>query len=174
MILRSGHDGVYLFNAPQNAIGGSNAGDGNTISNNGFSGVHLEGSGATGNTVQGNTITNQSAGYGVLLDNGATQNTIGGDGGAANTFQNNALGNIQVLQGGLPPSGDPTGGNTFGNNNTLAPGQALATAALRNHHHKVVHHTKKHAKKHGKHKAPQNPHPVGPLPYFRKQVHRHA
>jgi uncharacterized repeat protein (TIGR01451 family) len=155
----SGQDGVYLFNAPSNAIGGTNSGDGNTIQNNGFNGVHLEGSGATGNTVQGNTIANQSAGYGVLLENGATGNTIGGAGSAANTFSNNALGNVQVLVNGSPPSSDPTGGNTIGPNTTAA-GLALAAFKLKKYlkqvHHKThVHHRQKH-----------HAHPQGPGPRF--------
>ena len=114
MIQGNGQNGVYAFNAPGNTIGGPNSGDGNVIQNNGFSGVQLEGSGAAGNVVAGNTITDQASGYGVLLANGATANTIGGTGGAANTLQNNALGNIQVLINGLPPSGNLSGGNTIG------------------------------------------------------------
>jgi parallel beta-helix repeat protein len=137
MIQGNSQDGVYVFNAPNNVIGGTTAGDGNTIMASGFNGVHLEGSGATGNTVQGNTIANQSAGYGVLLENGATGNTVGGAGSAANMFQNNALGNVQVLNNGLPPSGDPTGGNAIGPNTTTAAA-ALAAAKLKKHI-KVIH-----------------------------------
>ena len=77
-IQRSKQEGVYLFNAPDNLIGGTMMGDGNVIQNVGFSGVHLEGRDSTGNQVQGNTISGQSRGYGVLLDTGATQNVIGG------------------------------------------------------------------------------------------------
>jgi uncharacterized repeat protein (TIGR01451 family) len=157
-------DGVYVFNAPNNVIGGTSAGDGNTIMNSGFSGVHLEGSGATGNTVQGNTIANQAAGYGVLLENRATGNTIGGAGSAANMFQNNALGNVQVLNNGLPPSGDPTGGNTIGPNTTTAAA-ALAAAKLKKHLKKLhpkahIHHKQKH---HG------NAHPQGPRQWFKRK-----
>jgi parallel beta-helix repeat protein len=165
-IQRSGQDGVYVFNAAQNAIGGANAGDGNTIQNNGFSGVHLEGSGATQNVVQGNTISNQSAGYGILLDNGATQNTIGGDGGAANALSNNALGNIQVLVGGLPPSGDPTGGNTIGTNTTGNLGSALKAARAKHHYRKPVHHKHPHAKHHN--------HPAGPRAFLHRKGHAHG
>jgi uncharacterized repeat protein (TIGR01451 family) len=150
-------DGVYVFNAPNNVIGGTAAGDGNTITASGFNGVHLEGSSATGNTVQGNTIANQSAGYGVLLENGATGNTIGGAGSAANMFQNNALGNVQVLNNGLPPSGDPTGGNAIGPN-TSGAGAALAAFKVKKHIKKV--HPRLHAHQRQLHHG--QVHPRGP------------
>jgi uncharacterized repeat protein (TIGR01451 family) len=160
----SGQDGVYIFNAPGNLIGGTSPGDGNTIENNGFNGVHLEGSGATGNTVEGNTIANESAGYGVLIENGATGNTIGGAGSAANSFANNALGNVQVLINGLPPSGDPSGGNTLGPN-TQGTAAALAAAKLKKHLKTLHNHT------HTLHKKPhvKQPHPHGPGPYLRRK-----
>jgi uncharacterized repeat protein (TIGR01451 family) len=151
LIQRNGENGVYIFKAPQTTVGGTTAGDGNTIQSNGFSGVDIEGSTATGNVVQGNTITDQTTGYGVLLQNGATGNTIGGGGSAANAFRNNALGNVQVLNGALPPSGDPTGGNTIGGNTTLAPATSLSPSVLKKHLHKLVRHPKKHPN-----------HPVGP------------
>jgi parallel beta-helix repeat protein len=144
----SGLDGIYIFNAAGNTIGGSSTGAGNTVENNGFSGVHIEGSPSTGNVVQGNTIANQSSGYGVLLENGATGNTIGGSGAAANSFQNNALGNIQVLVNGLPPANNSSAGNTIGGNNTsttvAAPTPSLTTSKLHKHHPhpKLVKHTK--------------------------------
>jgi uncharacterized repeat protein (TIGR01451 family) len=169
MILRNGKDGVYLFSAPGNMIGGTNPGDGNTIQQNGFSGVHLETSGANQNVVQGNTITDQKNGYGVLLENGATQNTIGGAGGAANTFQNNAKGNVGVFNNGSPPAGDPTGGNTIGNNKELAAGQALTTSSVKRRRHKHGHppvgiysH------------AGGRPHPKGPHHHFRTARHFNA
>jgi hypothetical protein len=122
--------------------------------------VHIEGSGATGNLVQGNAIANQTSGYGVLLENGATGNTIGGSGSAANSFQNNALGNIQVLQNGLPPSGDVTGGNTIGANNIVPSGQTLSPTRV--HKIKLHHHAKVH--KHG-----GQPHPHGPRAYLKRR-----
>jgi parallel beta-helix repeat protein len=154
----NGQNGVYVFNAPSNTVGGSNPGDGNTISGNGFNGVELDSSGTTGNLVVGNTISNQSNGYGVLIDNGATANTIGGSGGAANTLSNNAKGNIQVLINGLPPSNGITGGNNFAGNNAGAAAPALTTAKVKHRHHAlkahhVQHHPKgprHHAKKKGK------------------------
>ncbi len=168
MIQGNGHDGVYVFNAPGNTIGGPNPGDGNNIQNSGFSGVHLDSSGATGNVVQGNTIANQANGFGVLIDNGATGNTIGGTGGAANSLQNNALGNIQVLINGLPPSGNVTGGNTFGGNNTSSTAPALRTARLKKHHHvkAAEHHHAKPAVHH------HRPHPHGPRVHLKKRAKR--
>jgi hypothetical protein len=159
----SGNDGVYVFNASGNAIGGSSTGQGNTIQNSGFSGVHIEGSSATGNVVQGNAILNQTSGYGVLLDNGATGNTIGGSGSAANSFQNNALGNVQVLANGLPIAGNPTGGNTIGGNNNIPAGQTVMPTSLHTHKLKLRHHAKVH-----KVKQTAGKHPHGPRKHMRK------
>src|SRR5437763_15973482 len=65
----------------------------------------------------------------VITGSGAPSNTVGGTvAGAANMFQNNALGTIQVLVNGLPPSGDATRGNTIGGNTFLAPRQANLSA----------------------------------------------
>ena len=132
---------------------------GNLIESNSFNGVNLDGSGTTGNLVQGNMIANQASGYGVLIENGATANTIGGTGGAANTFQNNSLGNIQVLINGLPPSGNTTGGNTFGGNNLTSTGTApLAATKLKKHQHvKAAEHAKAH-------------HPHGPRIHLRRRA----
>jgi parallel beta-helix repeat protein len=162
MILRNGENGVYVFNATGNAIGGTNAGDGNTIQNNGFSGVDIDSPGATMNRVQGNTIADHAAGYGVLLDNGATQNTVGGSGGAANTFRNNALGDVQVLINGLPPSGNVSGGNTIGPNTSGGSGLAIAsrTHATRRLSLKSRHHA------HAQRVSSTGHHPTGPKTTF--------
>ena len=124
VIVANAHDGVYLFQAPGNAIGGP-GGAGNTILDSGFSGVHIDGTLATRNVVMGNTITG-SKGYGVLIDD-ATLNVIGGPGDESNTLQGNAFGGIQVLVGGLPPVGS-SNGNTIGTNN--AQGQAFVSTAV--------------------------------------------
>ncbi len=78
-------NGVLLFDAPDNQIGGSSVGEGNVISGNAQSGVRIERIFATNNFVQGNFIGtdkngaqplgNQSAG---VLITGASSNHIGG------------------------------------------------------------------------------------------------
>jgi hypothetical protein len=127
-VLLNSPDGVYLFQAPGNLIGGPN-GAGNTITGSGFSGVHLDGVGTLRNVVQGNTITG-SAAYGVLISD-ATQNVIGGPGDASNTIQGNAFGGIQVTVGGLPAS-TPSGGNVILSNNAQA--QAITTGRTTKRH----------------------------------------
>jgi parallel beta-helix repeat protein len=163
-------DGVYLFNAPRDTIGGATSGEGNVIQGNGFSGVHLEGRGAIQDVVQGNTITDQSQGFGVLLENRATQNTIGGIGDAANTFRNDALGNIQVLINGLPPFGDLTGGNIFAGNNSVASGQPATSHG--HSRHRPTHPLRTHAQSKAVHSLQR--HPAGPLHLLKKVGHLHA
>ena len=75
--------GVFLQDAPLNAIGGPADGDGNIISANSV-GVRISGAGASGNLVLGNSIGTDAAGMrslgnstGIFLDN-APDNTIGG------------------------------------------------------------------------------------------------
>jgi titin len=82
-----------------NLIGGTNSGARNVISGNGLSGVYLNGSGATGNSVQGNyiglgksgEITVANGGDGVTV-NSAPGNTIGG----GNVISGNTLAGISL------------------------------------------------------------------------------
>ncbi len=78
-------DGVALFNAFGNQIGGTAPAARNLISGNGAGGVHLYGPGTTGNLVQGNYIGTDvggSLGVGNVLDgiflDGVSSNTVGG------------------------------------------------------------------------------------------------
>jgi hypothetical protein len=54
--------GVYIYNAPNNVIGGTTVGARNVISANLGGGIVIEGSGATGNLMQGNYIGTNAAG----------------------------------------------------------------------------------------------------------------
>ncbi len=84
--------GVWLFanvnsNITGNTIGGSSPGEGNLISGNGLSGVALQGSGTTSNTILGNLIGTIEGGLGALPNathgifiTDASDNTIGGTG----------------------------------------------------------------------------------------------
>ena len=84
--LGNGVDGIFIGGgSTNNQIGGTAAGDGNTISANGLIGIEIEGGSTSGNVVQGNRIGANAAGTvalgngedGVLIE-GAPSNTIGG------------------------------------------------------------------------------------------------
>ena len=92
-------DGIHLDNAPNNIIGGTASGAGNTVSSNN-NGVVLVGNGATGNLIQGNLIGTGVDGKtdlgnavdGVILLN-APNNTVGGSvSGAGNVVSGNNRG----------------------------------------------------------------------------------
>jgi CSLREA domain-containing protein len=87
---------IQIYDAPDNTIGGTEAGAGNLISGN-SPGITIEGPTATGNVLQGNYIgvdvTGTAAlgngGAGLRLTNGASNNTIGGaESGAGNIIAN--------------------------------------------------------------------------------------
>ena len=75
--------GVFIANSAGNTIGGTGAGEGNVITNNGGSGILIAAAGATGNFVLGNLIGTDgfsalgNASRGVNVSN-ASSNTIGG------------------------------------------------------------------------------------------------
>jgi CSLREA domain-containing protein len=114
----NGQEGVYLFNADHNTIGGIGPGAGNVISGNTGRGVRIEGMQATGNTVLGNLIGTNAAGtatlgngnHGIHLFDGAHDNVIGG---ASPTFRNIISGNAMR---GVYLFGNTTSGNTISGN----------------------------------------------------------
>jgi hypothetical protein len=79
------NNGVTIYTAPTNVIGGDTAGAGNLISGNAASGINLNGGSATGNVIQGNfigvdsngTLAIPNLGDGITL-NSAPANAIGG------------------------------------------------------------------------------------------------
>jgi titin len=83
--LGNGETGIVVWGAPGTTIGGTTAGAGNLISANGWNGITLWTSGATGNLIQGNKIGTDVTGMlalrnmynGIYVEMGPT-NTIGG------------------------------------------------------------------------------------------------
>ena len=118
--LGNGNNGISLYNAPRNQVGGTATGARNVISGNTGSGVYLNGSGTTGNLVQGNYIgtdTNGSlaipnAGDGLTI-NGGSANTIGGaSAGAGNLLSGNSQGGVSLIGAGA--TGNLVQGNYIG------------------------------------------------------------
>ena len=99
-------DGVWIYNAPGNTIGGTTAGAANVISGNDGEGVGIT-SGATGNQVEGNYIgtdVNGTAhlgnGKGGVYIEGASSNSIGGTvAGAGNVIAFNSGDGVWVYSG---------------------------------------------------------------------------
>ena len=113
-------DGVVVFNAADNTIGGTTAGARNVVSGNAY-GVNIT-SNSTGTLLQGNYIgvdANGTAalgntGEGVYIDDGASDNTIGGTvSGAGNVISGNSVG---VIIEGSGTTGNLVQGNFIGTN----------------------------------------------------------
>jgi titin len=106
--LGNANNGVYVFTAPGNIIGGTLPGAGNLISGNGISGIYISGAGASGNLVQGNFIGTDVTGTSAIsnrLDgvtiNGAARNTVGGtNAGAQNVISGNMDRGVLILNSG--------------------------------------------------------------------------
>ena len=90
--------GLFILDAPDNTVGGTVAGVRNVISGNELDGVHITGTGSTGNMVQGNYIGTDATGTaplgnfddGVDIREGAKDNTVGGTAaGARNVLADN-------------------------------------------------------------------------------------
>ncbi|MBN1148662.1 MAG: right-handed parallel beta-helix repeat-containing protein [Anaerolineales bacterium] len=114
------YGGLFLDGAPDNTIGGSNAGEGNLISSNGGPGVLLSGGYASGNTLAGNRIGVNASGTGPLgnLDEGvslwnAPNNTIGSDSSTGGNLIS-ANGKSGVLIYGAGATGNLLLGNKIG------------------------------------------------------------
>jgi CSLREA domain-containing protein len=98
--LSNTYNGVSIKDATGNTVGSTTPGEGNVISGNGFHGVQIYGSEATGNRVQGNFIGTDRDGAALLGNRGegvwilrASNNTIGGTvAGARNVISGNRYG----------------------------------------------------------------------------------
>ncbi len=94
----NGFDGIEIYNAANNIVGGVTAAERNIISGNDYRGLYITGAGATGNVVHGNYIGTDVSGtlalgnlnHGISVSSGANANTIGGTAtGAGNIISNN-------------------------------------------------------------------------------------
>jgi CSLREA domain-containing protein len=95
--VNSGGIGIDI-SAPNNHIGGSAENSGNLIAQS-FRGIGLEGSNATGNTIEGNKINNNGD-SGILVTNGASGNTIGGPNDAdGNSICDNLDNGVSISSG---------------------------------------------------------------------------
>jgi hypothetical protein len=132
-------DGVFIFAATSNTIGGTTAAARNIISGNGFSstlrGVEIDGPGATDNVIEGNYIGTDvtgavalgNSGDGVSLVNAGAGNTLGGTvAGAGNVIAGNGRVGIFVDAS----SNELIAGNLIGVNaaGTGALGNGLSTS----------------------------------------------
>ena len=153
--LANGTNGVSLYNAGGNQIGGTSTAARNVISGNHWNGINLYGAGTTGNLIQGNYLGTSASGTLALPNsaaglsiNGAPGNIIGGAvAGAGNILSGNSQGGLSLvgpradsnlIQGNLIGT-DVSGRLTLGNLNSgitvLAGNSNLiggTTAAARN------------------------------------------
>nr|WP_275974099.1 Calx-beta domain-containing protein [Argonema galeatum] len=126
--------GVYIQDAPNNIIGGTNAGERNIISGNRQRGVDITSSGSSGNTIAGNYIGTDAAGTGdigntlagIILENNSSStivrnNTISNNDRQGNTV-NGGNANVQIYN----TNNSTLAGNFIGTN---ATGTGLASAA---------------------------------------------
>ncbi len=97
--------GVWIFNAPQTVVGGTDAAAGNVIAGNGVDGIDVSGASSTNTVVQGNAIGVASdlttsianAQFGIFFSGSAGKATIGG--AAANVIASNGGAGVELATG---------------------------------------------------------------------------
>jgi len=118
--------GVYLYEAPNNTIGGTTPAERNVTSGNNGNGVYVEGSGAAGNRIMGNYVGTDKNGTAPLgnfspgiLISGPSNNTIGGTPAeAGNVISANGGANYE----GVAIYGDRATGNRILSNSIFSNG----------------------------------------------------
>jgi uncharacterized repeat protein (TIGR01451 family) len=121
--------GVYLWNSPDNTVGGTEAGAGNVISGNSMFGLYGWGAGCSGNLVQGNTIgldvtqsvaiaNGDSPTHAGVYFSSAVSNIIGGtEAGAANVIAGNTGCGVRIIA--ATASANAIRGNSIYSNTSL-------------------------------------------------------
>jgi hypothetical protein len=120
--LGNSHDGVSIQGGKNNTVGGTQAGERNVISGNGYGGVAIQGSGTAGNRVLGNFIGTDKNGtvpLGNTLDGvsivNAPNNTVGGaTSRARNVISANKQAGVFIF--GPDATGNKVIGNYVGTN----------------------------------------------------------
>ncbi len=134
------NNGIAIYNAPANVVGGATAGARNVIGGNGGSGINLNLGAATGNLIQGNYIGVNAAGTAALANNAdgitlnnAPANFIGGTNpGSRNLISGN--GQSGIFLAGLGARDNLIAGNFIGTDasGAGAVGNSLAGVTLLN------------------------------------------
>jgi parallel beta-helix repeat protein len=122
--LSNGQNGVYIWQAHDNRIGGTNSSDGNIISGNGGHGVSISGASASNNAVQGNRIGTtpvaitavRNFGRGVQVSDGPGTSIGGSASGTGNIIVGNRLEGISLFGdgGNIRVQGNAIGVNASG------------------------------------------------------------
>jgi len=140
------NNGIVIYNAPNNTVGGAAPGARNVISGNDASGINLNGAGSAGNVIQGNYIGLAATGAlavsnsvdGITL-NGAGGNWIGGtNAGEGNVISGNAR--CGVFLNSAAASGNRIAGNRIGTDpaGTLALGNGFTGMTLSDANSNVI------------------------------------
>ena len=125
--LGNSYDGVLIYGAPNNTVGGTATGERNVISGNKNDGVLVFGNGATGNKVMGNYLGTDVSG---TKDRGNTFDGVSIDSGSNNIVGGTTVGERNVISGngsdgvdirGLFATGNKVMGNYLGTDTNGAP-----------------------------------------------------
>jgi hypothetical protein len=137
--------GVYIENASSNTIGGTGAGQGNTISGNNV-GVYIVGTGgsSTNNQILGNLIGASASGgpnpgnvlYGVIFVN-APFNSAPESGPGANRIIGSGIANFREYSGPVPTTNSKSGGHS--SSAARKPAHHASHVLHRSPRHKVLH-----------------------------------
>ncbi len=145
------YEGIFIYNAPNNTVGGTVAGSGNVISGNSYANVYIYNTPASGNLIQGNLIGTNAAGtaavaattLGIMI-NIAPNNTVGGPSAAAGNVVSGNVYGMQIAGGATGNTvdfnkigTDKTGTlpvpnalgiqiNSLANDNTIGPNNIIA------------------------------------------------
>ncbi len=114
----NGQNGIFITNAPNNRIGGPSPGQRNVIAGNNQNGIHIQGFGASGNSLPQNIIGLNvlggrvaNSGNGIFI-NGAPGNIVGDSASAGNVISGNGQSGVRLE--GTNAAGNRLVGNFIG------------------------------------------------------------